>query len=189
MTREFPLASAVAVHIVRTCAAMALLLAAVTPVAADRIEHPLGSSAGVSGKALQELMNKPRPRGEIYVSIPAAVVYGENTVYRPFCSPSIKVINSAHETVDEMIFGVRYSGPGHAAAGSTVTRLVQLKAGTAETQTFFSTLGAASCGGLSGELEVIRCVYHDGEDCKGDVRAIAHGAVSLQLPRAVKEKK
>lgn len=189
MSRPLPSQSTGAARVLRTVAALAMLLAAVTPAAADRVEHPLGSSAGVADQALQELMNKPRPRGEIYVAIPAAVVYAENTVYKPYCSPSIKVVNSAHETVDEMIFGIRYFAPDRAVVGSTVTRLVQLKVSSEQTQAFHSSLAVASCSGLSGELEVIRCVYHDGEDCKVDVRAVAHGAMSLQQPPSGKEKK
>lgn len=173
-------------------AAAALLLIAAPVALADEGDHALGSSTNVPKRALQELIGRgghaQHSQGSVYVTIHQASLYGENTVYRPFCSPTIYVINSAQETVGEFIFAIHYKGVDRKPAGSTITRLSLLKTGKQETDYFHSSVKVNSCRGIVGDLEIIQCVYLDGTDCSDDVRALP-GAIQLQLAAKIKEKK
>jgi hypothetical protein len=170
-----------------------LLLAGTGPVAAagdeNESEHALGSASNVARRPLQELVGKPRAKGQVFVSIPQASMYGVNTAYQPFCSPFINVVNSSNETVEELILGIRYLTAERKDVGSTLSRFFRLKTGKRETEFFFSSVKASNCVGLVGEVEVVRCVYQNGDECTDDVRALAFGAVRLQLIEASKGKK
>lgn len=143
--------------------------------------HELGSSAEVARQPLQELIQRKRAKGQIYVTVPQARVYGEGSGYRPYCSPQIRAINASHKTVEEMLAGIRYKGPNGKYVGSTITRFFRVKVGKQETHYFYSTINADNCHGLTGELEIVRCVYENGVDCTDDVRAVAYGAVPMEI--------
>ncbi len=124
-----------------------------------------------------------RPRGEVFVSIPQALVFGMdgNSRNRAYCSPQINAVNSSHKTVEELIVGIRYKGSDDKYVGSTTTRFFLLKVGRQDTFYFYSSINAKYCDGLTGDLEVTTCVYEDGTDCSGDVQVIGHGAIPLRM--------
>ena len=144
-------------------------------------ENELGTTAQVARQPLQELVRKKRPKGQIYVTIPQARVFGEGSGYRAYCSPQIRAINASDKTVEELITGINYVAPNGKMVGSTVTRFFRVKVGKQETHYFYSTLEANYCNGLSGEMEIVRCIYENGADCTDDVRAVAYGAVPMKL--------
>lgn len=158
-----------------------VLLLMACPAAHAESATELGSSAEIARQPLQELVRKKRARGLLYVTIPQARVYGEGSGYRAYCSPQIRAINSSHKTIEEMMVGIRYRGPNGKDVGSTVTRFFRVKVGRQETHYFYSTINADNCHGLTGEMEVVRCVYENGIDCTDDVRTVAYGAVPLQI--------
>lgn len=168
---------------------LAVLLSCTSASFAQESGHDLGSSSHVSRQPLQELIRKKRAKGLIYVTIPQARVYGEGSGYRAYCSPQIRAINASHKTVEEMIAGIRYKSPEGKGVGSTVTRFHRVKVGKQETHYFYSTINANNCNGLTGDLEIVRCVYESGEDCTEDVRAVVYGAVPLQVIERSKENK
>lgn len=158
------------------------------PVSASA-ENDLGFTAEVARQPLQELVRKKRPKGQIYVTIPQARVFGEGSGYRAYCSPQIRAINASDKTVEELIAGVSYKAPNGKAIGSTVTRFFRVKVGKQETHYFYSTLEANYCNGLSGEMEIVRCIYENGADCTDDVRTVEYGAVPMKIVRKNKENK
>jgi len=144
-------------------------------------ESELGAAAEVPKQPLQELVKKKRPRGQIHVTIPQARVFGDGLPYRPYCSPQIRAINSSDKTVEELIIGVRYYGKENKEVGSTVTRFFRIKVGKDETHYFYSSVNVNYCEGLTGELEIIRCVYDSGDTCVSDVRTVLYGAIPLHI--------
>lgn len=163
---------------------LATLLALGAPAlqAEEYTGHRLGASSHVAIRALQELLRRDTQphRGEIFLAIPEAMVLGHRTAYQAFCMPRIQIINSASETVGELIFGVRYEHGG-GSIGSTVTRVARLEAGREVfDEAFHESLRVDSCQGLTGSVEVVRCVYVDGHDCTADVRPLAFGTVPLR---------
>lgn len=149
----------------------------------------LGSASEVTPRPLQELVRKKREKGLIYVTIPQAREYGEGSGYRAYCSPQIRAINTSYKTVQDMIVGIRYKSSNKKDVGSTVTRFSKVKVGKQETHYFYSTIDAGNCHGLTGELEIIRCVYDNGEGCADDVRTVAYGAVPMVITGKNKESK
>lgn len=143
--------------------------------------HALGAGSHVTGKPLQELIGKMKNKGLIFVAIPQALMYGEGTGQRPYCSPQIRATNSSNRTIEELIVGIRYKGPSGKAAGTSVTRFFRIKVSKQETHYFYSTVTSPNCKGLTGEVEVIRCVYDNGEACAADVRVVEYGAVPLRI--------
>ncbi|HEY0844892.1 MAG TPA: hypothetical protein VGE12_05965 [Noviherbaspirillum sp.] len=166
------------------CAAVFLFLAAWWPasrsIAADG-GHSLGAGSQVTGKPLQELIKRTRAKGKVFLAIPQALMYGEGTGQRPYCSPQIRATNSSHLTVEELIVGIRYKGAGGKNAGTSVTRFFRVKVGKQETHYFYSTITAPNCKGLTGEVEIVRCVYDSGDDCSGDVYTVEYGAIPLRI--------
>ncbi len=142
-------------------------------------ESALGAAEEVAKQPLQELVRKKRVRGQIYVTIPQARVFGTGGPYRAYCSPQIRGINSSHKTVEELVVGIAYQGRDNKAVGSTVTRFFRVKVGKDETHYFYSSINADYCEGLVGKIQVIRCVYENGVDCKGDVRVLPYGAIPM----------
>lgn len=142
----------------------------------------LGHSAVVPIKPLQELVRAKRPKGEIFVAIPQALIFGMdgNSRTRAYCSPQIRAINSSDKTVEELIIGIRYKGPDSKYVGSTNTRFFLLKVGNQDTFYFYSSINAKYCEGLEGDVNIVRCVYEDGSDCRDDVRPISYGAIPLR---------
>lgn len=143
--------------------------------------HALGSGSEVTSKPLQELIRRERPKGEIFVAIPQAMMYGEGPGQRPYCSPQIRATNSSNRTVEELIVGVHYKTAGGKSGGTSVTRFFRVKVGKQETHFFYSTITAPNCNGLTGDVEIIRCVYDSGENCTGDVHPVEYGAVPLRM--------
>lgn len=142
-------------------------------------ESALGSSAEIAKQPLQELVLKKRVRGQIYVTIPQARVFGVGGPYRAYCSPQIRAINSSHKTIEELVTGVAYTGRDNKSVGSTVTRFFRVKVGKDETHYFYSSINADYCEGLTGKMQVVRCVYENGMDCTEDVRVLPYGAIPL----------
>lgn len=131
--------------------------------------------------ALQELLKYNRPSGPLYVSIPQAGTFGVNTAYAAFCSPSITLVNTSIETVDELIVGIRYFDRSRAGVvlASTITRFLRVRPGRDSVDFFTDAIRLPTCSGLQGELEVVRCYYTDGRNCAGDVRPLGYGAIPL----------
>jgi hypothetical protein len=48
-------------------------------------------------------------------------------------------------------------------------------------QYFPSALDTPDCEEMAGELEIIHCVYANGESCEQDVRAVEYGTVPLKM--------
>lgn len=166
--------------LLRVALASLLALSVVGLHAADG-GHALGAGSEVSAKPLQELVRRSRAKGDIFVVIPQALMYGEGQGQRPYCSPQIRATNSSNKTVEELIVGIRYKTAAGKPAGTSATRFFRVKVGKQETHFFYSTITAPSCKGLTGDMEVIRCVYDGGEDCAGDVYPVDYGAVPLRL--------
>lgn len=149
----------------------------------------------IQSRPLQELVHRLRALremrndSEIYVTIPQARVYGEGSGYRPYCSPQIRAINNSHRTVEDLIVGIRYKTPDNRSAGSTITRFSWVKVSKDETHYFYNTLNADHCLGLTGEMEIIRCMYDNGTDCAQDVRTVEYGAVPMKIIQKDKEGK
>jgi hypothetical protein len=168
---------------------LAAMLSLPFSAAAQNNNHALGSASEVAPRPLQELIQKKREKGLVYVTIPQARVYGEGSGFRAYCSPQIRAINASHKTVEEMLAGIRYKSPSGKYVGSTITRFFRVKVGKEETHYFYSTINADNCEGLTGELEVLRCVYDNGLDCTNDVRSVEYGAVPIQIIKKPKESK
>jgi hypothetical protein len=143
--------------------------------------NSLGSAEDVPKQPLQELVRAKRAQGPIFVSIPQARVFGDGVPYQPYCSPQIRAINSSYKTLEELVIGIHYKGAGNKDMGSTITRFRLVKVGKDETHYFYSSLSADFCENLTGELEIMRCVYDNGADCTQDVRTFAYGAIPLQI--------
>lgn len=166
-----------------SCAIAALLLASSWPsvsIAQDS-GHALGAGSQVAARPLQELIGKIGSKGVIFVAIPQALMYGEGAGQRPYCSPQIRATNSSNRTVEELIVGIRYKGPTGRSAGTSVTRFFRVKVSKQETHYFYSTITAPNCKGLTGEVEIVRCVYDNGAECDADVRVVEYGAVPLRI--------
>jgi hypothetical protein len=146
-----------------------------------RAETALGTSAEVARQPLQELVRKKRVRGQIYVTIPQARVFGAGGPYRAYCSPQIRAINSSNKTVEELVTGISYQGRDNKPVGSTVTRFFRVKVGKEETHYFYSSINADYCEGLVGKMQIIRCVYESGVDCTEDVRVLPYGAIPMSF--------
>lgn len=143
--------------------------------------HSLGAGSHVVARPLQELIGKVGSKGLVFVAIPQALMYGEGSGQRPYCSPQIRATNSSNRTVEELIVGIRYKTASGKGAGTSVTRFFRIKVSKQETHYFYSTITAPNCKGLTGELEVIRCVYDNGAECNNDVRVVEYGAVPLRI--------
>ena len=142
----------------------------------------LGHSDKVEKQPLQELVRIKRAKGNVFVEIPQALIFGlDSPRSQAYCSPQIRATNSSNKTVEELIVGIRYKDLESKVVGSTVTRFFLVKVGNQDTHYFYSSLSAKYCGGLTGEVEITRCVYEDGIDCSPDVRASAYGAIPLRF--------
>lgn len=131
--------------------------------------------------SLQELLQKKRPKGAIFVMIPAAYRYGIGGEKAGYCSPSIRATNSADATVEELIVGIQYmTTASKSFAGETITRFDDIKVRQQDTH-FFYQLAVSACGGLEGQVTVVRCVYSTGEDCSSVVQAVGFGTIPLRL--------
>lgn len=151
--------------------------------AAQDVGHRLGSNNHVMAEPLQELVKRRRPKGQIYVAIPQALVIlaNDGAVRRSVCSPQIQVNNSSNQTLEELVVGIRYRKQGQdRMAGSTIARFYVLKVGRQDLTHLSNAIDIGSCDSLSGELEVIECTYSNGIDCAADVRALAYGAIPLK---------
>jgi hypothetical protein len=149
-------------------------------------ENPLGATAAVEARPLQELVRNERPPGLIYISIPFAEVFGGAHGYAPYCSPQIRTANASNRTVREMLTGIRYRDRSGGRLGSTVTRVFLLRV-DAEENHFFANVNVNDCNGLTAEVEVIRCMYEDGTPCAADVVAVGYGAIPLAIAAAPEE--
>lgn len=165
---------------VATIILLAVLLWPATPYAVDG-GHALGAGSDVSSKPLQELLRRSRAKGVVFLAVPQALMYGEGKGQKAYCSPQIRATNSSNKTVEELIVGIRYMGPNGKAAGTSVTRFFRVKVGKQETHFFYSTVTAPTCKGLTGDVDIVRCVYDNGDDCTADVRPVEYGAVPLRL--------
>jgi hypothetical protein len=134
----------------------------------------------VIDKYSRELIRQ-RERGPILVSVPVAYVFGLGNDRSPlYCSPSVRAANGSNKVVEELIVGITYRSANGSHAGSSVTRFTNIKVRRIESH-FFNQLETSKCSGLTGELNVVRCVYTTGEDCFSDIEAIKFGAIPLQL--------
>lgn len=163
--------------------ALASALLAPPPRAAHAQENPLGATAAVEARPLQELVRDERAPGPLFLSIPFAEVFGGTHGYTAYCSPHIRSTNGSNRTVQEMLAGVRYRDRDGRPVGSTITRFFLLRIGAEDTH-YFANIDATDCNGLSAELEVLRCVYEDGSSCVDDVVASGYGAIPLALAAA-----
>lgn len=146
---------------------------------AQDASHHLGTSAFVSDQPLQELLKKRRPKGLIYLAVPQAImVANEGGNKKPSCSPQIQLTNSSNQTLEELVVGIRYKKAGK-TIGSTLSRFYLIKTGKQDVHYFPSVLDTPSCEEMSGEAEVIQCLYDTGESCAQDVRMLEYGAVPL----------
>lgn len=157
------------------------VLAGILPAHAQDGGHLLGTSAVVSDQPLQELLKKRRPKGQIYLAVPQAItVVSEGGTKKPSCSPQIQLINSSNQTLEEIVVGIRYKKAGR-AIGSTLSRFYLIKTGKQDMHFFPSVLDTAGCEETTGEVEVVQCLYDNGESCAQDVRALEYGAVPLRI--------
>lgn len=159
---------------------LALLLWPAIPHALEG-GHALGAGSQVASQPLQELLRRSRAKGQVFLAIPQALMYGEGKGQKAYCSPQIRATNSSNKTVEEFIVGIRYMNGNGKPSGTSVTRFFRVKVGKQETHFFYSTVTAPSCKGLTGEVDIVRCVYDSGEDCTADVRAVEYGAVPLRI--------
>ena len=150
----------------------------------------------IQSRPLQELIQRMRTLRElrteklIYVTIARALVYGDESSGSPsYCSPQIRAINTAARTVENLLIGIRYKGRDNKDVGSTITRFSWVKVSTEETHYFYDSVNSSYCQGLTGEMEVIHCVYDNGRDCTNDVRAVNYGTVPLKMLEKNKEGK
>ncbi|MDH0772683.1 hypothetical protein N5C96_04655 [Delftia tsuruhatensis] len=182
---DFPMMTSGALRAALLCTLMAGGLAATTTGArAQGVGHRLGSSNHVIEEPLQELVKRRRPKGQIYVSIPQALVILANDGMnrRSVCSPQIQVNNSSNQTMEELVAGIRYRKQGNdKSAGSTIARFYVLKVGKQDLTHLSNAIDVGNCDNLTGELEVIECTYSNGADCSADVRALAYGAIPLKI--------
>lgn len=145
---------------------------------------------------MQELIHRlralraMRTKNLIYITIARALVYGgEGSGLRPYCSPQIRAINTSAKTVENLIIGIRYKGKDKKDVGSTITRFSWVKASDEETHYFYDSVNSNYCQGLTGEVEVIHCIYDTGRDCTHDVNAVNYGTVPLKILEKDKEGK
>jgi len=144
---------------------------------AKKTDGPYLTAPGA--RSLQEKLAQKRPRGPVLVAIPLAYRYGTDPS-NYYCSPSIRVTNSSNSPVQEIIVGVAYRQRPGRDVGQTITRITDIDVGHQLTH-FFYQLDTDNCFGVSGEVNVIRCVYENGQECVGDVRATAYGTIPLKL--------
>jgi hypothetical protein len=150
-------------------------------VHAQDTSHHLGAGAFVSDQPLQELLKKRRPKGQIYLAVPQAImVANEGGTKKTSCSPQIQLTNSSNQTLEELVVGIRYKKAGK-TIGSTLSRFYLIKTGKQDMHFFPSVLDTSSCEETTGEAEVIQCLYDTGESCAQDVRALEYGAVPLKI--------
>ena len=134
-------------------------------------------STGKSGSlALQRVIQKQRSKGPIYVSVPAAYVFGLGA--DTYCSPTVRATNSSHMPIEELIVGIEFRSKAGDAGGS-ITRYSGLKVGDQDAHYFYQ-LTVHDCKGIEGGLHVVRCKYSSGEDCTADVHAIGYGPIPLR---------
>ena len=145
-------------------------------------EPETGTGTPHRPEAVQDQINKERPKGPIYIAIPVAYRYGlggegDNDSY---CSPSIRVTNSSNATIEELIIGIDYWTTDGKPVGATITRYSNIKVRRQDTHYFYQ-LTVSYCRGIEGEVSVVRCVYTTGENCSSAVRAIDFGTIPLRL--------
>lgn len=144
-------------------------------------EARAGTREQLTEKSLQEVLSKERPPGPVFIAVPVAYVFGLGGDRSPaYCSPSIRVTNSAKLPVDELIVGIDYQTKDGRAAGATVTRYGKIKLDHQDTHYFYQ-LPVNDCRGIEGKVTVVRCIYSSGENCSGDVQAIGFGAIPLHM--------
>lgn len=144
-------------------------------------EARAGTKEQLTEKSLQEVLSKERPPGPVSIAVPLAYVFGMGGDRSPtYCSPSIRVTNSARLPVDELIVGIDYQTKDGRPAGTTVTRYDKIKLDRQDTHYFYQ-LPVNDCRGLEGKVTVVRCVYSTGDNCSGDVQAIGFGAIPLHM--------
>lgn len=161
---------------------MALSVLLCSPSLAGANAPSLGHGDKIEKQPLQELVRIKRPKGPVTLEIPQALIFGlDSPRSQAYCSPQVRTTNSSNKTVEELIVGIRYRDIENKVVGSTVTRFFLVKMGAQDTHYFYSSLSAKYCGGLTGEVEVMRCVYEDGVDCKLDVQPSPYGAVPLRF--------
>lgn len=137
------------------------------------------SHKSVIDKYSKELIRQ-RDKGPIFVSVPVAYVFGMGGERSPlYCSPSVRAANGSNKVIEELIVGITYRSAAGSSAGSSVSRFTNIKVKRIESH-FFNQLETSKCSGLTGELNVVRCVYTTGEDCSDDIQAINFGAIPLQ---------
>lgn len=126
---------------------------------------------------------RERAKGPILVSIPVAYVFGLGGERSPlYCSPSVRATNGSNAVIEELVVGVNYQTAAGVPVGSSVSRFTNIKVKRLEAH-FFNQLETSKCSGLRGELNIVRCVYSNGEDCSSDIQAVRFGAIPLQLKR------
>jgi len=165
-------------------------------IAAAQGSSELGAASEVPpGRSLQELLSRSRALRElrknnrVYVSIPQAEVFGEGSGYQPFCAPLLRAFNASSKTVEDLIVGIRFKTSNNKNLGSTIAHFTRMKINAEATNYFYSTINADNCHGVSGEMEIIRCMYDNGMDCTHDVRTVDYGAVPMKIMEKNKESK
>ncbi len=134
----------------------------------------------IADKYSRELIRQ-RDKGPILVSVPVAYVFGLGGDRSPlYCSPSVRATNGSNKVIEELIIGITYRTATGSPAGSSVSRFTNIKVKRIESH-FFNQLETSKCAGLTGELNIVRCVYTTGEDCSPEAQAINFGAIPLQL--------
>ena len=158
------------------------LLGAICFLMASNSNAEVDSQKSFIDKYGKQLIRE-RIKGPVLISVPVAYVFGLGGDRSPlYCSPSVRASNGSNSVIEELIVGITYLNAVGARTGSSVSRFTNIKVKRIESH-FFNQLETSKCSGLKGELNVVRCVYSNGEDCSPDVQAIGYGAIPLQLKR------
>jgi hypothetical protein len=156
------------------------MFVATFPILVTNACAQVDSHKSVIDKYSRELIRQ-RDQGPILVSVPVAYVFGLGGDRSPlYCSPSVRAANGSNKVIEELIVGITYRSAAGTPAGSSVSRFTNIKVKRIESH-FFNQLETSKCSGLTGELNVVRCVYTTGEDCSHEIQAINFGAIPLQL--------
>lgn len=129
---------------------------------------------------LQRVVTVERPRGPIFIAIPAANVYGLSGKVSPsYCSPTVRATNSSNAPIEELVVGINFYTQAGAAGGS-ISRFANIKVGDQEAHYFYQ-LTVPDCRGIEGRVEIVRCKYSTGEDCLQDVQVLSYGTIPLRM--------
>lgn len=127
-----------------------------------------------TGRHRRELVTQAR--AAVTISAPVAVrVEDLADPGRYRCNVGLAVTNGAGQPIDNLEFGVRYTGAG--GTGSTIHR-VQIAPLAQQSITPVPAV-TGPCEGLSGAVRVYRCTFLDGTDCMPFVVILPEGPVAL----------